>query len=48
MIKIDWSERALPIPIKAGGDQVDLLEGCAILFENTRTDSLMALALWLR
>lgn len=35
MIKIDWSERALPLPIKVGGDNVDLLEGCAILFENT-------------
>lgn len=35
MIKIDWSERALPVPIKVGGDNVDLFEGCAILFENT-------------
>lgn len=35
MIKIDWSEKALPLPINVGSSEVDLLEVCNPLFENT-------------
>jgi hypothetical protein len=34
-IKIDWSSKGLPLPIKVGADNVNLLEPCSILFTNT-------------
>lgn len=34
-IKIDWSSKGLPLPIKIGADSVDLLEPCSVLFTNT-------------
>lgn len=33
-IKIDWSDKGLPIPVKVGEDNVDLLATCPQLFEN--------------
>lgn len=33
-IKIDWSDKGLPVPIKIGEDNVDLLEDCQPLFVN--------------
>ncbi len=34
-IKIDWSDKGLPLPVKVGGDNVDLLAPCSVLFTNT-------------